>query len=129
MTQTPEGPHNRQMTIRTAQRAAQPVEDEAAAELAAFCKALAHPARVHILKFLLEKSGCVCGDIVDSLPLAQSTVSEHLRILKEARLVVGEIDGPRVCYCVSTEAVARLQFLLGGLSSPPECCDGGSSCC
>jgi ArsR family transcriptional regulator len=98
-------------------------------ELAAFCKALAHPARVHILKFLMERSGCVCGEIVASLPLAQSTVSEHLRILKEAGLVLGEIDGPRICYCASPEAVARLQTLFEGLSSPPEVCCTGSSCC
>lgn len=66
--------------------------------LAGFAKALAHPARVKILKFLLASDACMCGQICDVLPLAQSTVSQHLKVLKEAGLIVGEIDGPRVCY-------------------------------
>jgi ArsR family transcriptional regulator, arsenate/arsenite/antimonite-responsive transcriptional repressor len=86
-----------------------------ASELAAMCKALAHPARVEILRILVKRNACVCGDIVDALPLAQSTVSEHLRILKEAGLVTGEIEGPRTCYCVNKTAVAQLEKLVGKL--------------
>jgi ArsR family transcriptional regulator len=86
-----------------------------ATQLATFCKALAHPARVHILKILIERNACVCGEIVDALPLAQSTVSEHLRVLKAAGLVTGEIDGPRVCYCVNKKAIGVLRGLFAGL--------------
>ena len=67
-------------------------------------KAMAHPARLEILEFLADQGECVCGEIVDFLPLAQSTVSQHLKILKEAGLVVGTIDGPRSCYCLDGQA-------------------------
>ncbi len=66
-----------------------------------FCKALAHPARLVILKVLAETKGCICGDLVGKLPLSQSTVSQHLRTLKKAGLIQGEIDGPRVNYCLN----------------------------
>ncbi|HQW06922.1 MAG: winged helix-turn-helix transcriptional regulator [Flavobacteriales bacterium] len=68
--------------------------------IARYAKALGHPARVAILKFLITKKNCVCGDIVDVLPLSQSTVSQHLKELKEVGLIQGEIDGKRVCYCI-----------------------------
>lgn len=71
-----------------------------AAEIA---KALSHPARVAILKFLVEQKSCICGDIVEQLPLSQSTVSQHLKELKTAGLIKGEIDGPRVCYCIDKD--------------------------
>jgi ArsR family transcriptional regulator len=87
------------------------------ARLAAMCRALAHPARVRILKLLIERNGCVCGEIVEVVPLAQSTVSEHLRILKSAGLIQGEIDGPRVCYCVDRKVVRELRGLLGALNA------------
>lgn len=80
-------------------------------ELAALAKALGHPARVRILRILLARQACVCGEIVHELPLAQATVSQHLKVLRESGLVQGEIDGPRVCYCVNRE---RLE-LLGSL--------------
>lgn len=93
-----------------------PVEGaEADDELAALAKAIGHPARVRILRILARRSACVCGDIVDELPLAQSTVSQHLKVLKEAGLVRGEVDGPRVCYCVEPRALRRLKALVGGL--------------
>src|SRR5512137_2198606 len=77
-----------------------PVEgDEADAELADLARALGHPARVQIMRLLVRRNACICGDIVDELPLAQSTVSQHLKVLKEAGIVRGDIDGPRVCYC------------------------------
>ena len=84
-------------------------------ELAALARALGHPARVAILRQLSERGECVCGRIVDSLPLAQATVSQHLKVLKEAGLVQGEIDGPRVCYCVNPETVKRFQKLVARL--------------
>lgn len=93
-----------------------PIEgDEADEELAALAKALGHPARVQILRLLVRKTACVCGDIVDELPLAQSTVSQHLKVLKDAGLIRGEIDGPRVCYCIEPRTLRRLKALVGGL--------------
>jgi DNA-binding transcriptional ArsR family regulator len=93
-----------------------PVEgDEADEELATLSKALGHPARVKIVRILLRKNACVCGDIVDELPLAQSTVSQHLKVLKEAGLIRGDVDGPRVCYCIEAHALRRLRALVGAL--------------
>lgn len=93
-----------------------PVEGpEADEELAVLAKAVGHPARVLILRLLVRREACVCGDIVDELPLAQSTVSQHLKVLKEAGLVRGEIDGPRVCYCVEPRGLRRLKALVGSL--------------
>ncbi|HEY5372255.1 MAG TPA: metalloregulator ArsR/SmtB family transcription factor [Polyangiaceae bacterium] len=93
-----------------------PVEGpQADEELAEFAKAIGHPARVQILRILVRKSGCVCGDIVDELPLAQSTVSQHLKVLKECGLIRGDVDGPRVCYCIEPRALRRLKALIGSL--------------
>lgn len=86
-----------------------PAADE---ELAVYAKALGHPARIQILRILQQRETCVCGDIVDELPLAQSTVSQHLKVLKEAGLIRGEIDGPRVCYCIEPQAMRRLKLLI-----------------
>jgi ArsR family transcriptional regulator len=88
---------------------------EADEELAEFAKALGHPARVQILRLLVRKDGCICGEIVDELPLAQSTVSQHLKVLKESGLIRGEVDGPRTCYCVEPRAVRRLKALVGSI--------------
>lgn len=68
--------------------------------VAKYAKALSHPARVAILKLLIQKQACICGDIVDELPLSQSTVSQHLKELKEAGLIKGDIEGTTVCYCI-----------------------------
>ena len=93
-----------------------PVEGpEADDELAALAKALGHPARVQIMRLLVRREACICGDIVDELPLAQSTVSQHLKVLKDAGLIRGDIDGPRVCYCVEPRVLRRLKALVGGL--------------
>lgn len=93
-----------------------PIEGEAAdEELATLAKALGHPARVKILRLLIRKNACVCGDIVDELPLAQSTVSQHLKVLKDAGLIRGDVDGPRVCYCIEPRALRRLRALIGAL--------------
>lgn len=84
-------------------------------ELALLAKALGHPARVQIMRLLVRREACICGDIVDELPLAQSTVSQHLKVLKEAGLIRGEIDGPRVGYCVEPRTLRRLKALVGSL--------------
>lgn len=93
-----------------------PIEGpEADEELALLAKAIGHPARVQILRILTRKNACMCGDIVEELPLAQSTVSQHLKQLKDAGLIRGEIDGPRVCYCIEPRTLRRLRALVGGL--------------
>jgi DNA-binding transcriptional ArsR family regulator len=93
-----------------------PVEgEEADVELAALARAIGHPARVQILRLLARRSACVCGEIVDELPLAQSTVSQHLKVLRDAGLIRGEIDGPRTCYCLEPRTIRRLKALIGGL--------------
>jgi ArsR family transcriptional regulator, arsenate/arsenite/antimonite-responsive transcriptional repressor len=86
-------------------------------ELARLAKALGHPARVRILRFLLERDECMAGQISDVLPLAQSTVSQHLKVLREAGLIHGEVDGARICYCADPASIERLQDFLDGLSS------------
>ena len=86
--------------------------DEQLAELA---RALSHPARVAIVRYLATHGTCVCGEIVNVLPLAQATVSQHLKVLKEAGLVQGEVDGPRTCYCVNPETVKQFQSLVASL--------------
>lgn len=75
--------------------------------LADIAKALSHPARIQILKILTEMNVCMCGDIVELLPLAQSTVSQHLKELKRVGLIKGDIDGPKVCYCVNPESLNK----------------------
>lgn len=77
--------------------------------LAEFAKALSHPARIAILKVLAERQTCICGEVVDELPLAQSTVSQHLKALKEAGLIRGEVEGPRTCYCLDPEGLAEFR--------------------
>ncbi len=83
-------------------------------DLSAFAKAIAHPARIAILKILASKNDCICGEIVQVLPLAQSTVSQHLKALKEAGLIKGTIDGPKSCYCINWVAfnAFKSQFSL-----------------
>ena len=83
--------------------------------LAAMAKAVAHPARLAILRLLTHREACVTGDVVAELPLAQSTVSEHLRILREAGLIQGEIEGPRTRYCVDAAGLAALRAGLAAL--------------
>jgi ArsR family transcriptional regulator, arsenate/arsenite/antimonite-responsive transcriptional repressor len=92
--------------------AADPAADE---QLAGLAKALAHPVRVQIVRILAQTEGCVCGDLVEALPLAQSTVSQHLKVLKEAGLVRGMLDGPRVSYCIDPAGLRRLRVLVAAL--------------
>ena len=85
------------------------------ARLSRLCKALGHPARVKIVEVLLDAETCVCGDIAARLPLAQSTVSQHLKVLKEAGIVEGVIDGPRTCYGLKRRALAELRDVVAEL--------------
>jgi DNA-binding transcriptional ArsR family regulator len=94
--------------------------------LAKYAKALAHPARIAILQFLSKQQSCVCGDIVEELPLSQSTVSQHLKELKEAGLIKGEIEGAKVCYCIDAKEWKAAQAWLNGLFDSFK---GGSGCC
>lgn len=97
-------------------------------ELAGFAKALSHPARIAILKVLAQKNECICGEIVEVLPLAQSTVSQHLKELINAGLIEGTLDGPRSCYCINWKAFEKLNsefnFLFANLKVKNEkaCC-------
>lgn len=93
-------------------------------DIAELAKALAHPARLRILRLLLDTPGCIGGDIVDAVGLAQSTVSEHLRILKVAGVITGEISGPRTCYALNPAALAPLNHFIGTLTAPAAavCC-------
>ncbi len=89
--------------------------DPTAGEFAKLAWAIAHPARVQIVRLLIGREACVCGEIVDCLPLAQSTVSQHLKILKESGLIQGEVDGPKVCYCINPKQLQRLKSLVADL--------------
>lgn len=94
--------------------------------IAKYAKALSHPARIAILNLLLKKQACVCGDIVDELPLSQSTVSQHLKALKEAGLIKGDIDGASICYCIDekewSKAKAQLNQLFDKFVLPLKSC-------
>ena len=94
--------------------------------LAKYAKALGHPARVAILKLLASKQTCVCGDIVDELPLSQSTVSQHLKELKDAGLIKGEIEGAKVCYCIDVKEWKAAQSWINQLFDSYK---GGNECC
>ncbi|MCU0454460.1 MAG: metalloregulator ArsR/SmtB family transcription factor [Bacteroidetes bacterium] len=92
--------------------------------VAAMAKALAHPARVAILRELARQNECVCGEIVSAIPLAQATVSQHLKELKTAGLIKGEADGPRSCYCLDPDGIQLLMDTLDGLLGQMEACCG-----
>ena len=99
--------------------------DNKTMELARIAKALGHPARIEILKVLIRRNACVCGDIVDELPLSQSTISQHLKELKEAGVITGTIEGPRVCYCIDAKNWEHTSLLLGEFIdsyTSSECC-------
>ena len=84
-------------------------------DLANFANAISHPARIAILKVLAQKNECICGEIVEILPLAQSTVSQHLKELKNAGLIDGSIDGPRSCYCINWKAFQKFSTEFNSL--------------
>src|SRR6478672_581025 len=95
--------------------------------VARYAKALSHPARIAILKLLIKKQACICGDIVDELPLSQSTVSQHLKELKEAGLIKGDIDGAKVCYCIDQDEWERAKQSLNELFTSYK--PAASKCC
>jgi DNA-binding transcriptional ArsR family regulator len=95
-------------------------------KIAKIAKALAHPARIAILNLLAKRSACICGDIVDEIPLSQSTVSQHLKELKAAGLITGEIEGAKVCYCIDAKEWKAAQSMLNQMfESYREC----GNCC
>lgn len=95
-------------------------------ELAAMAKALAHPARIAILQYLVKKNACVCGDLVDELGLAQATTSQHLKELKNAGVIQGTIEGVNVCYCINPKVWKQYKEIFNGffkeVTFKPECC-------
>ena len=94
-------------------------------DLASLTKALGHPARIAIIQFLIKAKSCVCGDIVDELPLSQSTVSQHLKELKRVGLIKGDIDGPTTCYCIDEKVWNKAKKAVGELFESykePDCC-------
>ena len=95
--------------------------------LAAFAKAISHPARIAILQVLARKNECICGEIVEVLPLAQSTVSQHLKELKIAGLITGETDGPRSCYCINWKAFEKFSGEFNSLFEKLK--DVNAKCC
>lgn len=90
--------------------------------LADITKALSHPARIRILKILTELNSCMVGSLVDQLPLAQATVSQHLKELKRVGLISGEIDGPKICYCVNNKVLQKAKNQLDKLFTKIGCC-------
>lgn len=100
------------------------MNDERLGELT---KALGHPVRVRILKTLTD-AGCCVGDLVDQIPLAQSTISQHLRVLKDAGLVLGTVDGPRRCYCTNPAALQELAAAITALVPETDSCASTSTC-
>ncbi len=97
-------------------------------ELAEFAKALAHPARIAILKLLAQKNACICGEIVEVLPLAQSTVSQHLKELKDVGLIRGSVEGVKSCYCINWAAFEKISQLFKSFIDKTQCCKD-SGCC
>jgi len=93
--------------------------------LALLAKAIAHPARLAILEYLFKTKSCVCGDIVNKIGLAQATISQHLKALKDAGLIKGNIDGTKVCYCIDTENFNNLSNMLSHFFKSGSCTD----CC
>ncbi len=92
-------------------------------ELAELAKALSHPARVKILKILASTNACICGEIVDLLPLSQATVSQHLKELKRVGFIKGDIDGPKVCYCIDKKFFEKAKkYLENFLNDINQCC-------
>ena len=93
--------------------------------IATMIKALGHPARVAIIEYLMKTDSCICGDIVNELPLAQPTVSQHLKELKNARLIKGNVEGNAICYCIDEKAIEKLRNYFTNIStklSEKNCC-------
>ena len=93
-------------------------------ELAVLFKALSHPARIAIIEYLLSVNTCICGDIVNELPLAQPTVSQHLTVLKNAGVIRGSIEGTAICYCLNPDIMSKIEFYFKNISKElnDKCC-------
>jgi len=92
-------------------------------EIAILAKAIAHPARVAIIEYLLKVNACICNDIVNELPLAQPTISQHLKELKNAGIIKGNIEGNAICYCINEQVFGKIQVLFGNiLPIQNKCC-------
>ena len=93
-------------------------------ELANQFKALSHPARIAIVEYLLSVDSCICGDIVNELPLAQPTISQHLKELKNANIIKGSIEGTAICYCINSETMVKIEsyFSLISIALKSKCC-------
>jgi ArsR family transcriptional regulator len=93
-------------------------------ELASLFKALSHPARIAIVEYLLSVDSCICGDIVNELPLAQPTISQHLKELKNANIIKGSIEGTAICYCINSETMVKIEgyFSLISKALKNKCC-------
>lgn len=91
-------------------------------EIASLAKAIAHPARVAIIEYLLKVNACICNDIVNELPLAQPTISQHLKELKNAGIIKGNIEGNAICYCINEQIFIKLKGLFGTIKTPENTC-------
>lgn len=93
-------------------------------EIASIFKALSHPARIAIIDYLLTVDSCICGDIVNELPLAQPTISQHLAVLKNANIIKGNIEGTAICYCINPETIAKIVSHFGAIATQlkKKCC-------
>lgn len=93
-------------------------------DLAVLFKAMSHPARIAIIQYLLSVDSCICGDIVNELPLAQPTVSQHLKELKNAGIIKGSIEGTAICYCLNQETISTIENYFKGITSQlnNKCC-------
>ncbi len=96
-------------------------------QLASAFKALGHPARLAIVNYLMKVNACICGDIVNELPLAQPTISQHLKALKEAGIISGNISGNAICYCLNQQTINQLSDFLNTINQTLQCAD--NSCC
>jgi DNA-binding transcriptional ArsR family regulator len=93
-------------------------------EIASIFKALSHPARIAIIDYLLTVDSCICGDIVNELPLAQPTISQHLAVLKNANIIKGNIEGTAICYCINPDTIAKIVSHFGAITTQlkKKCC-------
>ena len=96
-------------------------------ELSILFKALGHPARIAIIQFILSSKSCICGDLVDELPLSQATVSQHLKELKSANIIQGSIEGNSICYCLNPETLAKFKSIIDEFIEADTCTK--NSCC
>ncbi len=94
--------------------------------VANMAKAMGHPARVAIIEYLMKVNTCICGDIVNELPLAQPTVSQHLKELKNAGLIKGEVEGNSICYCIDRKAIEKMKAYFSAIANKLE---SGNNCC